>query len=240
VADGELKGLTEEERQKRREDAFANLEGKIQEKGTERQEKERVLELYDASAVWKDPYDQNAKLRREFRGKRKIWQAEDRVKEGMQERFSLGIEIVDETESDRIRAKMIDFGTVGESDRKIDEAARKPLFAPKDDGKASVAPAPKTKKLKAEVKAEQSRHNLQQALVGNTRVVIDPFLSDKARPNSKPNFGILKRKRSVEKTIGPDSKLLSTPNPQDEGVKQVLTREPPVTLPPSLVDYDSD
>jgi coiled-coil domain-containing protein 130 len=240
VADGELKGLTEEERQKRREDAFANLEGKIQEKGTERQEKERVLELYDASAVWKDPYDQNAKLRREFRGKRKIWQAEDRVKEGMQERFSLGIEIVDETELDRIRAKMIDFGTVGESDRKIDEAARKPLFAPKDDGKAAVAPAPKTKKLKAEVKAEQSRHNLQQALVGNTRVVIDPFLSDKARPNSKPNFGILKRKRSVEKMIGPDSKLLLTPNSHDNGGKQVLPREPPVTLPPTLVDYESD
>jgi coiled-coil domain-containing protein 130 len=240
VADGELKGLTEEERQKRREDAFANLEGKVEEKGTERQEKERVLELYEASEVWKDPYDQNAKLRREFRGKRKIWQAEDRVKECMQERFSLGIDIVDETESDRVRAKMVEFGTAGESDRKIDEAARRPLFATKEPSKATSASTPKVKKLKAEVKAEKSRHDLQQALVGNTRVVIDPFLSDRSRVITKPNFGILKRKRSGEQASGPSSNLSSISVPQDDGVKQLSPRKPPTTLPTILVAYDSD
>jgi coiled-coil domain-containing protein 130 len=158
----------------------------------------------------------------------------------MQERFSLGIDIVDETESDRVRAKMVEFGTAGESDRKIDEAARRPLFASKEASKATSASAPKVKKRKAEVKAEQSRHDLQQTLVGNTRVVIDPFLTDRSRTNTKPNFGILKRKRSTEQTSSPSSNPSSISVTQDNGVKQLSPSIPPTTLPTSLVAYDSD
>ncbi|KAF2792899.1 DUF572-domain-containing protein [Melanomma pulvis-pyrius CBS 109.77] len=242
--EGELKGLTEEERQKRREDAFANLEGKLEEKGAEKKNKERVLELYEASEVWKDPYDQNAKLRRVFRGQRKILQGEERIKEGMQEKFSLGIEIADEIESDRVRAGLVEFGTVGESDRKIDEMARKPLFAAKEPSKRTDSKTKtKTKKLKAEVKAEQSRHSLQQALVGNTRAVINPFLSDKARSSNKPNFGILKRKRSADSTPDVSSTTPTTPVPSQENrVVQTSLKKPPIPIPPSatLVDYDSD
>ena len=231
---GELAMLSPEERERRRLDAFASLEGKVGEQGTEREGRERVVELYEASAVWEDPYAQNAKLRREFRGRRKVWEAEDRVKEGMQEKFSLGIEIADEIESDAVRAGLVEFGA-GDGDRKIEKLSRKPLFASTEP----VGPperVPKTKKLKAEVKAEQSRQNLQQFLIGNTRAVIDPFLSEKPRTNTKPDFGILKRKRSAESMT---QVTKSKPKPSD-GLDPALLKNPPVPLSTALVGYDSD
>ncbi|KAF2713817.1 DUF572-domain-containing protein [Pleomassaria siparia CBS 279.74] len=236
----ELKGLTEEERQKRREDAFANLEGRLEEKGQVEENTKRLQELYEASAVWENPYEENAKLRREFRGKRKVWEAEDKVKAAMQEKFSLGLEIADEIESDRVRAGMVEFGSVGDGHTKIDEAARRPLFAVKDENKAAKA-MPKTKKLKVEVKAEKSRHDLQQALVGNTRAVIDPFLSsdNKSRQSTKANFGI-KRKRSVQSMA-----LVQTPEAipssgEHKNITPAHSKMTPLLPTTALVGYDSD
>jgi coiled-coil domain-containing protein 130 len=207
LAEGDLKFLTEEEKQKRREDAFANLEGKIEEKGNEKKNRERVEELYDKAEVWRDPYEINAKLRREFREKRRVWKKEDKYKEGMQEKFSLGLDIMDETEADRTRARLIEFGTKGTDggigDRKIEDLEWKPLFMEaKTEDKATDRKALqqdfKPRKLKAELAKEKRRQGLQQTLVGNTRAVIDPFLHSDSMPVSKVNLGILKRKRDDE------------------------------------------
>ena len=239
TADGELKFLTEGERQRRRDDAFANLEGKMEDKGIEKKNRERVEELYDQAEVWRDPYDVNAKLREVFRGKRKVWRKEDRYKEGMQEKFSLGLDIVDEIEADRTRAGLVEFGAKDVGEGGLAEGlAWKPRFGEAEvDDKRDGESARKTKRLKAEVAREKSRLGLQQTLVGNTRAVVDPFLNKEASWTPRVNLGILKRKREAE------TKDAVAPPPtsrqqEEETVTAVPTKKP--ALLGALVGYDSD
>ena len=236
-ADGELKFLTEEEREKRREDAFANLEGKLDDKGNDRKNKERVEELYDKSEVWRDPYDVNARLRSDFRAKRKVWKKEERHKEGMQDKFSLGLDIADETDADRTRAALIEFRKNTAGNRGLEALSWKPLFAetPTTTTQA-LEPVAKTKKLKAEAAAEKSRQGLQRTLVSNTKAAIDPFLLKDGGPSSRVNLGILKRKREVpievEASVVPPS--ASATNTEDG----IANKKP--ALMAALVGYDSD
>ncbi|KAF2009376.1 DUF572-domain-containing protein, partial [Aaosphaeria arxii CBS 175.79] len=193
--EGEMAMLTEAERERRREDAFANLEGRVEGKQSERVGRERVEELLDASKVWEDPWTMNQKLRREFRGKRKAAEREDGIKEGIQEKFSLGLEIADEVEGDAARARLVEFGAHDGGDS---EAERKPVFAIQRtnvNGAADEKSLSKTKKLKSEIHAEKTRNSLQQSLVGNTRASINPFLDKSKSSSAKVDLGILKRKR---------------------------------------------
>lgn len=224
--EGELKMLTEEEREKRREDAFVRLEGKVEDKEVDQGNKKRVEELYEAGEVWRDPYDVNAQLRKEFREKRRVWKREDRYKAGMQDKFSLGIDIVDETDGDRARAKMIEFG----GDEDGDGVVWKPLFEDKKDDKA-LQSVSKTKKLKVEVNAEQSRQSLQQALVGNTKAAIDPFMANGSKTKTKLTFGVLKRKRDTPM----NTDIINTIPSRDTS----NTPKKPA-LAAALVGYDSD
>ena len=239
TADGELKFLTEEERQKRRDDAFANLEGKMEDKGIEKKNRERVEELYDKAEVWRDPYEVNAKLREVFRGKRRVWKREDRHREGMQEKFSLGMDIVDETEADRMRAGLVEFGAAATPDEgSLEVLSWKPLFGEaKVDDKNAVESTPKTKKLKVEIAKEKSRLGLQQTLVGNTRAVVDPFLNKEASSTPRVNLGILKRKRDP-KTKDPVAIL--SPSGQEKEKTDTAVPTKKQALLGALVGYDSD
>jgi coiled-coil domain-containing protein 130 len=237
-ASGDLKFLTEDERERRRKDAFANLEGKIEDKGADKKSKERVEELYDHSMVWRDPYDVNARLRKGFRETRKTWKKEEKHKEGMQEKFSLGIDIVDETEADRMRARIIEYGGSGADDRDHDAAVWKPLFKDMDDHKPLKAVGG-AKKLKSEHMADESRRALQQTLVGNTKAAIDPFLATNERSRIKPTFGILKRKRDDTRTVA----NVTTPPTDTVLHEKISSSAKPSQCPVSsaaLVAYDSD
>ncbi|USP79429.1 hypothetical protein yc1106_06703 [Curvularia clavata] len=230
-AEGELKFLTEEERQRRREDAFANLEGKLEEKGAEKKHRERVEELYDKSEVWRDPYDVNARLRKDFRVKRKVWKKEEAHKQGMQDKFSLGLDIADEIETDRTRASLIEFGASIQDDQEHETQSWKPLFT-EDTPAKPMEPASKTRKLKAEMAAEKSRQGLQQKLIGNTRAAIDPFLSKDSGTTSRINLGILKRKRDTA-----DEEAAPTTSPAKS--EDAASSKKPALLS-ALVGYDSD
>jgi coiled-coil domain-containing protein 130 len=233
-ADGDLKFLTEEEREKRREDAFANLEGKMEEKTNDKKNKERVEELYDKSEVWRDPYEANARLRKDFRAKRKVWKREERHKEGMQDKFSLGIDIADETDTDRLRAGLIDFGTKATTERLLEDASWRPLFADKEDTTKALQPLTSSKRLKSEMMAEKSKKDLQQTLVGNSRASIDPFLGKNGFVPPKVNLGLLKRKRNTTKDASAvRSETMSTTADQ-------LPSKKSSALSLALVGYDSD
>jgi coiled-coil domain-containing protein 130 len=232
-AEGDLKFLTQEEKDRRRNDAFANLEGKLEDKVTDKKNKERVEELYEKSEVWRDPYDVNARLRQGFREKRKAWKQEERHKEGMQDKFSLGIDIVDETATDRLRASIVDFGGHEEDNVTTDRVVWKPLF---EDVKVSRSDTPVSKagKLKSADKAEKSRQDLQHALVENTKAAVDPFLVN-MNSKVKPTFIVLKRKRDDSQTRS--EAVLSKVKTADCGESPIaITR----TSAAALVDYDSD
>ncbi|EDU49724.1 hypothetical protein PTRG_06804 [Pyrenophora tritici-repentis Pt-1C-BFP] len=183
--------------------------------------------------VWRDPYDVNAKLRGEFRKKRKVWRKEDRHKEGMQEKFSLGLDIADETEGDRTRAALVEFGAAGG-----DAGTWKPLFSDSTNTETAVEPVQKTKKLKAEAKAEESRLGLQKRLITNTKAAVDPFLlkDGGGRAKERVNLGIVKRKREGIEGAGASAipPVASTAKADKEG-----TRKKPDIMA-ALVGYDSD
>jgi coiled-coil domain-containing protein 130 len=65
--------LTEQERERRREDAFAALEGKVEEKEVVQESTKRITELYVArERDWDDPWSANKRVRDTFRRERKL------------------------------------------------------------------------------------------------------------------------------------------------------------------------
>ncbi|KAF2269695.1 DUF572-domain-containing protein, partial [Lojkania enalia] len=234
----EVGGLDEQERDRRRNDAFAAFEGKKEDAVHQEERRERVEELLEWSEVWKDPYTMNQKLRKGFRLQRKAAEREESVKQALQDKFSVGFEVVEEAESDKVKAGLVEFG--GQTGaRNISDVSRGPMFKEKD---VKVVPMPTaTKKLKAEIAAEKSRLNLQQTLVGNTRANIDPFLESsttgpsKLTPSLIPGF---KRKRGVESSVDASNVSMTVTTPgRDLPTDHVSAKKP--ALPTALVDYDS-
>ena len=227
--EGELKFLSEAEKEKRRDDAFAGLEGKLEDKTQEKGNRKRLEELYDKAEVWRNPYDINARLRKGMREKRNEWKKEEKHKEDMQNKFSLGLSIVDETDTDRQKAELVDFGGVDDGE------TWKPLFARSGAGETEQV-RPKTKKLKTKLAIEKSRNDLQRKLVGNTCAVVDPFISREVASKARPNLGILKRKRD-EGTVPEPLVFISE---ADSITCSTIASASPAPRLTALVDYDSD
>lgn len=228
--EGELAFLSPEEREKRREDAFAMFEGKKAEQEGDKQRKERLEELQEGAEVWRDDWAANRKLRDQFRGKRKQLEGEAREKEGLQDKFSLGIEISGELESDRARAGLVEFGPK-EADADI---MRRGLFEKATATKKDQLVSTKGK-LKSEIIAEKSRQSLQKALVENTKAAIDPFLAGNEKP--KTNLRLLKKRR-IEEPEPPTKALLPTIARNFPDESKASSIKPPLAIP--LGDYDSD
>ncbi|GME44154.1 putative duf572 domain-containing protein [Neofusicoccum parvum] len=231
--------LTPEERERRKEDAMAALEGRKGEKEKKRREEDRVEELRQAREKdWADPYAANKKLRRPFRERRKEWRKEEGVKEELQDRFGLGLEIVEEREEDRRRAKLIEFG-VDAADEDVEAAALKaaarPLFGDEAPKSAVLAQTVKGK-TRAGRAAETRKTLLQQKLKGNTRAAMDPFSVEKTQ-NGPRIFTGIKRKR-ITKDDGSNDDNSGDTTPQESLPQD--SKPPPDKRVATLVDYDSD
>ncbi|KAF2760358.1 hypothetical protein EJ05DRAFT_282385 [Pseudovirgaria hyperparasitica] len=194
---GEGRFLSEEERAKRRSDAFASLEGKVEEKAKVRESRERVEELYAAREKdWKDPYAASKRLRSGFRKDRKVRAGQEEERGRIRDRYGFGeeFEIVDETEGDRARAGLIEFGAADGED-----LAAKPLFALADsDAKEGVMIG----LTKAKKEAAGRKVKLQKQLQGNTRAALDPFRISKTPKPVRPFLGI---KKSLVSTSNQES-----------------------------------
>ncbi|OJD30327.1 uncharacterized protein BKCO1_6200048 [Diplodia corticola] len=232
--------LAPEEVARRKGDAMAALEGRKGEKEKKAWEESRVEELRRMREKdWADPYAANKKLRKPFREMRKEREKEEGVKEELQERFGLGLEIVDEREEDRRRAKLIDFGDGdarddGDVDAAALKAASRPLFG--EEAPSNALPTQKTKgKTKAQRAAELSRQTLQQKLKGNTRAAMDPFSAEKTRIGP-PTIAGIKRKRAV--TTGDLTDSASRDTTPESPFRPNKAPSERKTL--ALVDYGSD
>ena len=223
VQEGEIRITTEEERARLESDAFARLEGKVEDKQRTVSDKSRIEELYNAKERdWDDPGEANRRLRKAFRVGRKDRERNGKITEALKDRMSLGLDLLEETEEDRRRAGFVEFGELG-GEGAIVKAKSRPLFAGIQTSDESLAKRIKTTKASSE--AEKRRESLRKELANNTRVVLDPFLSVD-RPNVQAFGGVslIKRKRKVE-----DRETLSNrSDPVD------------VTKPLALVEYDSD
>ena len=226
INEGEIRIKTDEERERLANDAFAALEGKVDDKQQASSDKSRIEELHRAKdRDWSDPGEANRRLRKTFRAERKLREKKDGLTEELKERMSLGMDLLEETEEDRRRAGFVDFGNFN-GEGAVVKAKSRPLFA-----ESSTLEKPLSKRLKtnkAVAAAEQKRAELRRELRSNTRAALDPFLNiDKPSAPTTSRVSLLKRKKSST------NDLPSTP---DFDVETVDTQ----TRPPALVEYDSD
>ena len=221
--DGTIEIRTDEEKERLRNDAFAALEVTIDDRKQATADKARIDDLlFEKDKDWEDPYAASKKLRKTFRAERKLREKSQAATENLQERMSLGLDLLPESDDDRRRAALVQFGDVeaaaaGQGGDKSIEAAVKraqtrDLFAAASASTTKIPTATKkpTKpngKLKAAREAEVSREKLKRELGANTRAALDPFLTSssllataklQSSSTTAPTLGI-KRKREPGK-----------------------------------------
>jgi coiled-coil domain-containing protein 130 len=191
ILDGEIEmGVSEGEKARlERDGAFGAVEKKVVDKQALVGQGKRLGELEERSRRdWEDPYQRSRALRKEFRVGRKVRKEGEERGERLKEKFSLGVEMVEEREEDAVRARLVDFG-------KIDDTRReKGLFEQElDEGKRQADDANGKRKKKpiiASLVAEK-KASLAQEIRGNTRAVMDPFSTAQGTSTWRPS---LKRK----------------------------------------------
>lgn len=258
-ADGKRVGalgeiLTEEEKERRRNDAFAAFEGKKDETQKGKEEGKRVEELYtDRERDWKDPYAVNQRLRRGFRAERKVRHRHQREKEAIQDRLGLGIELLDETEADRQAASLVEFGDdddarAGDTTEIARKVAARPLFGNSHahhplKGSVHTGALPKSgsnrMNTKVAISSANSKLLLQKELESNTRAAMDPFNPNNTTTAPSTRAVQLlgfKRKRPTPGEID-DTAESSTGTSASGKISPGLDFAKTSNL---LVDYDSD
>ncbi|GJP96074.1 hypothetical protein CBS115989_3926 [Aspergillus niger] len=212
-------------------DALERLEGKVVDKKRGEEKRDRILELQRRQARdWEDPYEKSRRIRRVFRAERKGLEKKEEEREKLKDKLSLGIEVVDEIESDRVRAGMVDFGETGSG---VDgrRARIKPLFGEEarvDGGKKEG------KRMKAKEVLEDRKAAFRSELRGNTRAAVDPFLSSDSgawRPE-------VKRRKIVSGSKADDGKDSGETGSEVE--KSVGETEETARPTLGLVSYASD
>jgi coiled-coil domain-containing protein 130 len=230
-------------------DAFARIEGKTEDKRQFDAARSRILELQKRqNRDWEDPYEQSKRLRRTFRTERKTLENAQQSTEALKDKMSLGIELLDETEEDRTRAKLVDFGASVDDPSRAGRA--RPMFEPSQmrmpPPSTSVSLSLTSHKDRRKRRREQfqadtvkPRTLLESELRGNMRAMLDPFL----------NGGKAWQPESIwrRKIPGPDfpeegedqmtrsDACASAPTPPLQG--KMLTEERTTAV---LVDYGSD
>ncbi|RKF72126.1 Coiled-coil domain-containing protein 130 [Golovinomyces cichoracearum] len=177
IAEGDMKILTEAEREALRSNAFATLENKAEEKQKFAHAKKRLEELHELSEKqWNDPYEKNKRLRSSFREGRKQREKEAVIDSALQEKMSFGYDLLPEKGSDAKRAGLIEFGP-RDSDIALQKVTSRPLF---DLIGTSMDPKVDHSKMKKKTKAEKINSKKTAAIVAeirsNTLAAIDPFL----------------------------------------------------------------
>lgn len=173
--------LTVEERERRREDAFANLEDRVADATAAKEDRKRVEELYRRrERDWEDPWAANRRLRAGFRVERKARQAAERESEALRARLGTEMELLPATDEDAARARLIAFGDVEDEEEQEgthrDKAVTKALFERTEEREP-----PPTTRNQVVRKKEDRKEVLRRQLVGNTRAAMNPFGATRAR-----------------------------------------------------------
>lgn len=227
--------LTEAEREALRNNAFASLEKTIKDRERARDAEERIDGLVGVAArQWEDPYALNQKLRKAFRVGRKEREARGAATEALKDRMSLGMEILDETEEDGQRARLVDFAPEGSL---LGEEATlaKPLFNAVPATGYGKAKGDETTGLTRDARRKmQSKESFATQVVGNTRVAQDPFLLSvsgtrgrRGEANGAVVIPGIKRRRE----LAPSSSKASEVKQQSSSASAKNA---------TLVEYDSD
>jgi coiled-coil domain-containing protein 130 len=234
--------LTGNEKDAMRKDAFARLEKTIEDRGVLIERSHRIAELEDVSyRAWDDPYAQNRRLRAAFRAGRKTREKEATGTEDLQERMSLGIDLVPATEEDARRAALVDFGVAAALDdggfgtdengvakrTRKDPALIKPLFGSSSSSATSGSSSntknatsskldgvrPSNPKSVAEPKSSKKKQLKSEIKAAQTRKSLTSEIVGNTRASQDPFLITPSSERSVSRIQGIKRKRPS-PDPQ--------------------------
>lgn len=246
VSEGQLEIMTDREREALRGNAFAKLEKTIEDREQLAQAKQRIEEIEEAnSRAWEDPYEQNRRLRKQFRIERHEREAQGKMTEDLKERFSLGIDVLPAQAEDARRAALVDFEPPALRDGPNDRAIMKPLFGSATAKPSQDSKPPKKKRLKSEIAASQMRDSLVSEILGNTRLTQDPFLKDNpsaVTSRTPARIPGIKRRHANAQGVEEQGAKRQRPTPPSEAIN----KEPSVGVSKgvaassALVDYDSN
>ncbi|GAM89925.1 hypothetical protein ANO11243_079650 [Dothideomycetidae sp. 11243] len=219
--------LDPEEKERRREDAMAGLEGKKDDEKDKKEAGQRVNELLEESdRWWRDPYEASRFVRKGFRRDRKERVRETRIAEELKDRMGLDIELLPESETDKLKARLVEFGDWSEGGARA--AVSKPLF--------EEVPAKKTTTKATDMRTRSERHKAQtkesfeDKVRHNTRAAVDPFARTQTTTHA-PLPGIRAALGGIKKP--------TTSTPLEDSLPPADTEKTP-QAPTSLVAYDSD
>jgi coiled-coil domain-containing protein 130 len=224
--------LSAEERERRRQDAFAVLEDKKQDKVQEKEQGKRINELLEVrDQHWDDPYEANKRLRRTFRAERKVREKEHDYSEKLRDMMGLDVELMPENDEDRKHATLIDFGGLADEDTEASalRVTSRPLFQQDEKSETTSGKAKLSRKAKEAAEVERRKKAFQQEVRDNSRAAADPFLS----------FGNTDT-RTFRAIAGIKRKAQSDSTEQKELEEKEKTEESQPTPALSLVAYDSD
>lgn len=244
--------LTEGEREERRGNAFAALEGKNDDVARLAKARVRVEEIQDVQdRQWDDPYEMNRRLRSRFRVGRHAREKDAKISRALQEKMSLGIELLPATEEDARRARMIDFGS-DEAESSLD-VLKKPLFeATSNSNSEHSKTRPKGHRLKSANAADMHKAVFAETIRSNTRAKTDPFLNFEKESEKERRTPLLlktggvKRKRNLDVSDASDSMFETEADSTSILEKDVevglgaTNNDPSSNKGSGLVDYDSD
>ena len=236
LGEGEIRIRLPGEERDKEEDPLARLEGKREDKRQAETATTRILDLQKRqSRDWEDPYEKSRKLRKAFRTERKSLERAEMNREALKDKMSLDIDVVDETDEDRLHARMVDFDNAGGVARSV---RLRPMFdgMSGSDKLENRARPSKSAGLIAERKAA-----LLDGLRGNTRAAVDPFLNDSDGLVWQPEF----KKRKPASRNKPDSESRNGDNTQKSPapsapIEEAQTGKNVPGAPVALVDYASD
>lgn len=162
--------LTPQERERRREDAFAALEGKVEEKEAVKDNAKRIEELYRSrERDWEDPGNVNKRLRDSFRRDRKVHKREEQAVESLKERIGTDMDILPEMEQDAQRAKLVSF-----ENRKTGDTSTSDTFLRAPTRTVARTPVSKSR-VASKQKSDTKKDILRRQLVNSTRAAMNPF-----------------------------------------------------------------
>ena len=187
VLDGEIEvGISEEEKARlERDGGFGAVEKKVVDKQALVGQGRRLEELEERSRRdWENPYERSRALRRYFSVERRARKEGEERGEKLKEKFSLGVEMVEEREEDAVRARLVEFGRVEDRKRK------KGLFEQDvEHGKKQTEDSKeKKKKLSTADLAAEKKSSLAFELGGNTRAAMDPFITTQDKRTWQPSL----------------------------------------------------
>ncbi|CRG90794.1 Coiled-coil domain-containing protein 130 [Talaromyces islandicus] len=241
--DGPKTGLNE--RTQEENDPFAKLEGKVEDKRQFETATMRIQELQKRQRRdWEDPYEQSRRLRKTFRHERKRLERVGAANEALKDRMSLGIDLLEETEEDRLRASFVDFGpsVANDGTTLVTKSRIRPMFG--DDHVLSQSSSRENKstldnrkgKLKSEVVAADRKALLSSELRGNTRAVVDPFLNEGAKAWQPAQL----KARGIRDKRGVEAKVEAHEKEQNGKTESAAQDSVQVNTPTALVAYGSD